>query len=201
MRWSLYCFECFFFLTSWCSELSTFPEALCSCFDQQASHCPCISCWTHSLFLTHACKSSCCSLHSTFIACVLQSPYLCPLFLLSWVIGFKKTEFLSIVPDRDYSRVLETKLAWWLYHRYYGGCGALNVSGPHKLLYLDTRSPIRGTVFEGLGSMVLLREVCHWKWVWSFKSPCQAPCNLWIRCELSAFAPAWWLTDCYHAPH
>jgi hypothetical protein len=90
----------FFFLTSRCSKLSTFPEALCSCFDQQASHCPCISCWTHSLFLTHACKSSCCSLHSTFIACVLQSPYLCPLFLLSWVIGFKKTEFLSIVPDR-----------------------------------------------------------------------------------------------------
>lgn len=30
------------------------------------------------------------------------------------------------------------------------------------------------TVWEAFGGVALSEEVCHWEWLWSFKSPCQA---------------------------
>ena len=42
-----------------------------------------------------------------------------------------------------------------------GGCGCLNENGSHRLLCLDAWSPVKGTVWEGLGGVALLEEVCY----------------------------------------
>ena len=52
-------------------------------------------------------------------------------------------------------------------------CGDLNDHGPYILICLNTLSPVAGTVWEGLGGVVSLEELCHWRW---------APC--WRRCAL-----------------
>ena len=46
--------------------------------------------------------------------------------------------------------------------------GALNENGPCGLIYLNTQSPVSGTVWEGLGAVALLEEVSHWGWALKF---------------------------------
>ena len=46
---------------------------------------------------------------------------------------------------------------WWL-----------DENGPHKFLFVNAWSPVGGTVWEGLGGVALLKEVCHWGGLWSF---------------------------------
>ena len=48
----------------------------------------------------------------------------------------------------------------------YGGqgeeCGGWNENAHHRLVYLNTESPVGGTIWEGLGSVTLLEgKVCH----------------------------------------
>lgn len=40
---------------------------------------------------------------------------------------------------------------------------------PHRLLYLNTLSPVGVNVGEGLGCVALLEEVCHWGWILRFQ--------------------------------
>lgn len=42
-----------------------------------------------------------------------------------------------------------------------GQCSGLNKNGPQRLMYLNTWSPVSGSVWEGLGGGSLLEEVCH----------------------------------------
>lgn len=42
-------------------------------------------------------------------------------------------------------------------------CSSLNENGPHRHMYLNTWYLVGGIVCEGLGGMVLLDDVCHWK--------------------------------------
>jgi hypothetical protein len=39
---------------------------------------------------------------------------------------------------------------------------------PHRLICLNTWSSIGGIVWEGLGGVDLLEEVCHWGWALRF---------------------------------
>lgn len=78
-------------------------------------------------------------------------------------------------------------------------CGGLDEMLHISLWHLKTWSPVGGTVWEGLGVMVLLARVCHWGWAYSFKSPCHSQCALFtsclrLRCEL----PAVPITHCGH---
>jgi hypothetical protein len=41
----------------------------------------------------------------------------------------------------------------------------------HELIYLNTCSPVAGTVWEGLGGVALLEEVCHHRWALKFQRP------------------------------
>jgi hypothetical protein len=43
-------------------------------------------------------------------------------------------------------------------------CGALKETGLHRLIYLNACSAVGRTVWEGLGGVALLEEVCHWGW-------------------------------------
>ena len=47
----------------------------------------------------------------------------------------------------------------------------LNENSHHRLIYLDTCSVIGGTVWEGLGGLAVLGEVCHWSCTLSFRNP------------------------------
>jgi hypothetical protein len=38
----------------------------------------------------------------------------------------------------------------------------LNENGPYMLSYLNSWSSVGWTIWEGLGGMALLEEVCHW---------------------------------------
>ena len=40
-------------------------------------------------------------------------------------------------------------------------CGGLNENGPCRFIYLNAWFPVDGTVWEGLGGVALLEEVCH----------------------------------------
>lgn len=40
-------------------------------------------------------------------------------------------------------------------------CGGWNGNGPHRLLYLNALPPVAGTVWEPLGGVGLLEEMCH----------------------------------------
>jgi hypothetical protein len=42
-------------------------------------------------------------------------------------------------------------------------------NGSHRLIYLNTCPPVGGTVWEGLGGVALLEEVCHWGWALMFQ--------------------------------
>ena len=78
-------------------------------------------------------------------------------------------------------------------------CGGYNEKVFHWLTELTAWSPAGGTVWEGLGGMALLEEVCHWRWVLRFQKPMLfhlalfaslSASHLWIRCKLSATIPA-----------
>lgn len=47
-------------------------------------------------------------------------------------------------------------------------CGGLNEKGLHKLMCLNTWSPVGGIVWERLGGVTLL-EICHWEWALRFQ--------------------------------
>lgn len=36
-------------------------------------------------------------------------------------------------------------------------------------IYLNPQSLVDGTVWEGLGSVTLFKEICHWHWALSFQ--------------------------------
>jgi hypothetical protein len=40
-------------------------------------------------------------------------------------------------------------------------CGGFNENGSHRLICLKAGSPGSGTVWEGLGGVASLEEVCH----------------------------------------
>jgi hypothetical protein len=42
-------------------------------------------------------------------------------------------------------------------------CGGLNENGLHRLIFLNIWSPVSGTVWECLGGLTLLVDVCHWQ--------------------------------------
>lgn len=46
-----------------------------------------------------------------------------------------------------------------------GLCDGLK-NDPYRLLCLNVWSLVGGTVWEGIGDVVLLEEICHWRWVW-----------------------------------
>jgi hypothetical protein len=48
--------------------------------------------------------------------------------------------------------------------------GSLNEKWPPKLLCVNTWSSFGGTVWEELGCVALLEEVCHVVGLWGFKS-------------------------------
>ena len=84
-------------------------------------------------------------------------------------------------------------------------CGGLNENCPQRLMYLNTWSPVGGNIWEGLGGVVLLEEVCHWGWDLRFKKPTSFPVSslgfcLSVTRELSATASAPCLPACCHAP-
>jgi len=41
-------------------------------------------------------------------------------------------------------------------------CRGLDGNGPQRLMCVNTWSPVGKTVWEGLGGVALLEEVCHW---------------------------------------
>jgi hypothetical protein len=41
------------------------------------------------------------------------------------------------------------------------GCGGLNENDPELSLF-EYLAPVSGTVWEGLGKVALLEELCHW---------------------------------------
>lgn len=41
------------------------------------------------------------------------------------------------------------------------GRGGLNENAPHRLRFLNTQSPIGDTVWDSLGGVALLKDVCH----------------------------------------
>jgi hypothetical protein len=41
----------------------------------------------------------------------------------------------------------------------------------HRLIYLNVCSTVDGTVWEGLGGVALLEEVCLWGWALRFQRP------------------------------
>lgn len=41
-------------------------------------------------------------------------------------------------------------------------CSGLSEKGTHRLIYLNTWSPVGRSVWEGLGHIALLEEVCDW---------------------------------------
>jgi hypothetical protein len=43
------------------------------------------------------------------------------------------------------------------------------------LTRLNTWRPGGGTIWEGLGGVALLEEMCHWEWVWKFPKTCAIP--------------------------
>lgn len=60
----------------------------------------------------------------------------------------------------------------------------------NRLIYLNIQSQDGETVWERLGSMALLKEMCHWIWAhaiprWHIFAFC-----LWMRYEFTATAPA-----------
>ena len=42
-------------------------------------------------------------------------------------------------------------------------CDGLNENGPHRLIYLNAWLRVGRTVWEGIGGVALLEEVCHWR--------------------------------------
>jgi hypothetical protein len=48
-------------------------------------------------------------------------------------------------------------------------CGGLNESDPNVCIYLRTSFPVGGTVWEGLGGVISLKEVCHEGWALRFQ--------------------------------
>jgi hypothetical protein len=55
-------------------------------------------------------------------------------------------------------------------------CGSLNENGIYKLIYyLNTQSQVGGTIWEGLGSVAILEEVCPWGWALRFQRPMPFP--------------------------
>ena len=67
----------------------------------------------------------------------------------------------------------------------------------HGAVCLNVRSLAGGTVWERLGSVALLEEVCHWGWAFMFQKIHVIPSylhiplsisvsGLWVRCKLSA---------------
>lgn len=67
-------------------------------------------------------------------------------------------------------------------------CGALNENAPHRLMCLNTWYPVSRTVWEGLGGVALLKEMCHWGKLWGQNRPTSWWGSL---CELSA-DPSFW---------
>ena len=49
--------------------------------------------------------------------------------------------------------------------------GSLNENDPCSLIYLNAWLPVGRTIWEGLGGVALLEEVCHWGWALRFHKP------------------------------
>jgi hypothetical protein len=64
-------------------------------------------------------------------------------------------------------------------------CGDLNENGPHTLICLNNWPSVGGIVWEGLGSVALLEEVCHWA-AWKFPSVLSLPPTFGLRHEFLA---------------
>jgi hypothetical protein len=87
-------------------------------------------------------------------------------------------------------------------------CGGLSEDASLKFICLNAWASVSGTVWEGLGGVALLEEVCHWRWALSFPKPCQAqflplswlPAACGSGCNLLATAPVLCLTVCHHDP-
>lgn len=70
-----------------------------------------------------------------------------------------------------------------------GKRGGLN--GPRGLLCLNIWSPLNKIVWEELGGLALLEEVCHFPWPFGFSFPVfSLPSACGLKCELSAVPPA-----------
>ena len=81
--------------------------------------------------------------------------------------------------------------------------GILNENGSHRLIYLNVWSPVGGPVWEGLGGVALLKEVCHWGQTLSFPSwslnlsPSRSALWSWVNMRAlsrSFTSPSWSLT-------
>lgn len=69
-------------------------------------------------------------------------------------------------------------------------CGGLDENGSHRLVCLNAPFPVSGTVWEGLGGVVLSEEVSlevDFEVSKAHAIPHSAVC-LWIRCKFSAAA-------------
>lgn len=62
--------------------------------------------------------------------------------------------------------------------------GNLNENGPQRLRYLNTWPEVRETFWEGLISMVLLKEVCRSRWALGFPKATAVPSLLSSFCPL-----------------
>lgn len=81
-------------------------------------------------------------------------------------------------------------------HTLYEWC-SLNKNDPHRLLYLNAWFPVSGTVWEGIGDVESLEEMCCWGVALRCHKPTPSPVsvillayNLWVWGEFSATSPA-----------
>jgi hypothetical protein len=61
-------------------------------------------------------------------------------------------------------------------------CVGLDKNGPHRLICLTTWSSVGRIVWEGLGGVILLAEVCHWWQTWRFQKTCFQPPFMDFKC-------------------
>jgi hypothetical protein len=59
-----------------------------------------------------------------------------------------------------------------IFRRY---CGGLNENGTHRLICLNAQSPLGRTVWEGLGGVASLKEMCYWEWALRFQKSIPFP--------------------------
>ena len=69
-----------------------------------------------------------------------------------------------------------------IFRRY---CGGLNENGTHRLIRLNAQSPLGRTVWEGLGGVASLKEMCYWEWALRFQKSIPFQRSLCLSLSLS----------------
>jgi hypothetical protein len=96
-----------------------------------------------------------------------------------WLVVLDREEcckcFDPSIPHRVKGSEEETLGTWVL------TCDGLNKDDPHRLICLNTWPLVGGTVREGSGGVVSLKEVCHWEWDLRFPKPKPFPVSsFWL---------------------